>query len=253
MRHAAARCASSCRSTGCARAPDTWPSSSSSTTTTTPRVRRRRPRRRRRRRRGAARAPRSRWATSRSARRSATARSSISRRAASHSRRGLAGLKSKVFAMPRASLTHGSQLSVIAARRVTVTSRKRRARVAVFEVLVSAWVENTCDDWEGLVALDAEGYVVWYYNVSNPGPVGQLSSGEIVFIAGGTSLLSQVRNDVMWHITMRRRRMRHIRIGPLSLIQVTGPASACRSLLSQDVAIKVPRAHAHSCPSSRIL
>ena len=48
-----------------------------------------------------------------------------------------------------------------------------------FEVLVTPWVEDDCDDWQGLIALDAEGYVVWYYNVSLPGPVDQLSSGEV--------------------------------------------------------------------------
>jgi hypothetical protein len=60
-----------------------------------------------------------------------------------------------------------------------------------FEVLITAWIQSSCADWEGLVALDGEGWVVWYYNVSNPGPVGQLSGGDLVFLSGGVSLIQQ--------------------------------------------------------------
>ena len=60
-----------------------------------------------------------------------------------------------------------------------------------YEVLVVPWVEADCDEWEGLIGIDAEGYAVWHYSVTLPGPVGQLSSGDLVFVAGGHSLMWQ--------------------------------------------------------------
>ena len=73
-----------------------------------------------------------------------------------------------------------------------------------FEVLVTAWVEPSCASWEGLVALDAEGYCVWHYEVDEPGPVSQLEGGDLVFLTGGNMLMMQdraVRVDTDTHAT----------------------------------------------------
>ena len=35
-----------------------------------------------------------------------------------------------------------------------------------YEVIITGWIEQACNEWEGLVALDAEGYVVWCVRVN---------------------------------------------------------------------------------------
>ena len=67
--------------------------------------------------------------------------------------------------------------------------------LATFGVLLTPWVEPACDDWEGVIGLDAEGHVVWWYAVTTPGPADQLTDGtrDIVLLAGGDALMCVVR------------------------------------------------------------
>ena len=64
---------------------------------------------------------------------------------------------------------------------------------ATWDVLLTPWVEPACDNWEGLVGLDAEGFIVWWYKVETPGPADQMSDGssDIVMLAGGGALMYQ--------------------------------------------------------------
>ena len=64
---------------------------------------------------------------------------------------------------------------------------------ATWDVLLTPWVEPACGNWEGLVGLDAEGFIVWWYKVETPGPADQMSDGsnDIVMLAGGGALMYQ--------------------------------------------------------------
>ena len=66
---------------------------------------------------------------------------------------------------------------------------------ASWDVVLTPWRQPGCaddrlfgDTWEGLLGLDAEGWAVFAHAVDTPGPAQQLSSGDIVMLAGGDFL-----------------------------------------------------------------
>lgn len=73
-----------------------------------------------------------------------------------------------------------------------------------WKAFIMPFHEDVCG-YEGFVALDREGYVVWTYEVNEPGPIDQLEHGEFVIMVEGVSWMVQkkvVRMTPAGKITM---------------------------------------------------